>query len=307
MTVHIITDSASDYAQGFDPSLTVLPMSVAFGEKVYRDGEDLTAERFYEMLVEGDELPTTGQVTPWGFSQAIEEVRRAAGAAGPSAGPAADTDAGAGDAAPDGIVIVTVSSRLSGTYQAALAAAADAGGEAAGIHVVDSLNVTVGEHELVALALRLAAAGRDAAAIASALEAAREHVRVVGLLDTLEYLRRGGRVPAAAAALGELLSIKPVVAVDDGMVVLRGKARGSKNGRNLLNREVERAGGIDFSMPVCLGYSGLSRKLLDKYVEDSARLWEGRISREDLPVVRVGATIGTHVGPGAVALAFFHA
>lgn len=286
MSVHIITDSASDLARDADPALTVLPMSVAFGSETYRDGVDLTGERFYEKLVEGDELPTTGQVTPYAFSQAIEAARAA-------------------DGAVDGIVIVTVSSKLSGTYQGACAAADGAGGEGAGVHVVDSLNVTVGEHVLVDLALRLARAGLPAAAIARELERERGRVRVVGLLDTLEYLRRGGRVPAATAAIGELLSIKPVVAVDDGEVVVRGRARGSKNGRNLLSREVERSGGIDFAMPVCLGYAGLSDKLLQKYIDDSARLWEGHIERGRLPVTRVGATIGTHVGPGAIALGWF--
>lgn len=289
MAVHIITDSASDMPAssepGADPRLTVLPMSVAFGDEVYRDGVDLTGERFYEMLVEGDELPTTGQVTPYAFSQAIEAAR----AEDPACG----------------IVIVTVSSKLSGTYLSACTAAGEAGGAGAGIHLVDSLNVTVGERILVERALELADEGLDAAGIAAELEAERGRIRVVGLLDTLEYLRRGGRVPAATATIGNLLAIKPVVAVQDGEVVVLGRARGSRNGRNLLTGEVERAGGIDFHMPLCLGYAGLDDRLLQKYIDDSRALWEGEVSRSDLPVCRVGSTIGTHVGPGAIALAFF--
>lgn len=128
---------------------------------------------------------------------------------------------------------------------------------------------------------------------------------VVGLLDTLEYLKRGGRISAAAGTVGELLSIKPVITIDDGEVAVLGKARGSKNGRNLLRQQVENAGGIDFSMPVMLGYSGLSDKLLRKYVKDSRSVWEGNIAEDDIPTLMVGATIGTHVGPGAVAVAFF--
>ena len=130
-------------------------------------------------------------------------------------------------------------------------------------------------------------------------------VCVVGLLDTLEYLRRGGRISAAAGAVGELLSIKPVIAIRSGEVALLGKARGSKNGRNLLNQQVEDAGGIDFGMPVALGYAGLSDRLLRKYVADSRGLWEAGFPDGSLPVHTVGATIGTHVGPGAIALAFF--
>lgn len=285
MAVHIITDSASDLSSNAHPRLTVLPLSVAFGDTVFRDGVDLDNNRFYEMLVESDHLPTTGQVNPFAFSQAIGEVR---------------------DADPDaGIVIVTLSSKLSGTNQSACIAALEADGEGAGVYVVDSLNATVGERVLVERALQLADDGRTAAEIASELNRERRRVRLVALLDTLEYLRRGGRVPAATAALGELLSIKPVVAVEDGEVVVRGKARGSKNGRNLLTQEVERAGGIDFTRPLALGYTGLSDHLLQKYIDDSRALWEHDVARDQLEVGTVGATIGTHVGPGAIALAFF--
>lgn len=285
MSVHFIVDSAADVASIQDPRLTVVPLTVTFGDEVYRDGVDITADRFYEMLVESDALPVTSQVTPYGFTQAIDAVR-------------ADDPAGQ-------IVVITVSGKLSGTNRSAEVAALEAGGESAGIYVVDSRNVTVGEHVLVRRALDLADSGLDAAAIAAELAGERDRVRVVGLLDTLEYLRRGGRVPSATAAIGELLSIKPVVAVEDGLVVVRGKARGSKNGRNLLNREIEKAGGIDFSLPVCLAYSGVSDHLLQKYIDDSKALWEGRIERDAIPITRVGSTIGTHVGPGAIALAFF--
>ena len=126
----------------------------------------------------------------------------------------------------------------------------------------------------------------------------------MGLLETLEYLVRGGRLSAAAGAIGTLLSFKPVVAVEDGLVVQLGKARGSKNGRNLLNQQVERAGGIDFDMPLALGYTGLDDTLLKKYIEDSRNLWAGH-KESELPVHTIGATIGTHVGPGAGAVACF--
>ena len=112
-------------------------------------------------------------------------------------------------------------------------------------------------------------------------------------------------MPAAAAAVGQLLSIKPVISVEDGEVVVLGKARGSKNGRNLLTQQIEKSGGIDFSMPIALGYAGLDDVLLRKYIEDSRGIWEANVCADDLPVHSVGATIGTHVGPGAIALAFF--
>lgn len=285
MAVRIITDSASDItredvAAAGNPALTVLPLSITFGNTTYEDGVNLSHQRFYELLVEGDDLPMTGQVNPYAFEQAIGEAR----------------------AAGDEVIVITLSGKLSGTNASANTAAASFDG---GVYVVDSKNVTVGERVLVDYALRLVGEGLSAADIATALEQAREDIYVVGLLDTLEYLRRGGRIPASAAALGKLLSIKPVITIEDGAVELLGKARGSKNGRNLLTQQVEAAGGIDFAMPIALGYAGLDDALLRKYIEDSRHIWEDHIALEDLPVHSVGATIGTHVGPGAIALAFF--
>ena len=280
MSVRIITDSASDMSPAEHPALSVLPLSVTFGTDVYMDGVDIDHQRFYEMLVERDELPKTGQVNPYAFSQAIAEAR----------------------AAGDEAVIITVGAKLSGTNQSARTALAEApGGD---VFVVDSNNVTLGERVLVEYALRLVDEGRSAAEIAEAVEAVRDRVVVIGLLETLEYLVRGGRLSAAAGAVGTLLNVKPVVAAEDGLIVQLGKARGSKNGRNLLNQKVEKAGGVDFSMPLALGYTGLSDAVLKKYIEDSAALWAGHTEGE-LSVHTIGATIGTHVGPGAVAVAFF--
>lgn len=280
MSIRIITDSASDMSPAEHPALRVLPLSVTFGTDVYMDGVDIDHQRFYEMLVERDELPKTGQVNPYAFSQTIAEAREA------------------GDEA----VIITVGAKLSGTNQSARTALAEApGGD---VFVVDSNNVTLGERVLVEYALRLVDEGRSAAQIAAAVEAVRDRVVVIGLLETLEYLVRGGRLSAAAGAVGTLLNVKPVVAAEDGLIVQLGKARGSKNGRNLLNQKVEKAGGVDFSMPLALGYTGLSDAVLKKYIEDSAALWAGHTEGE-LSIHTIGATIGTHVGPGAVAVAFF--
>ena len=279
MAVRIITDSGFDVPDASDARLTVLPLSITFCDTTYADGVDLTNDRFYELLIESDELPKTSQATPYAYAQIFERVR----------------------AAGDEAVVITLSSGLSGTYQSAVTAAADY----PEVHVVDSKNVTIGQGVLVQYALRLADEGRGAAEIASMVESARERLVLLALLDTLEYLRRGGRIPKSVGAIGELLSIKPVIGVRDGEVVMLGKARGSKNGRNLLHQEVEK-NGIDFAMPVLIGYSGLSDKLLRKYLEDNRVIWEDKVAEEDLPITSVGATVGTHVGPNAIALAFFH-
>ena len=122
-------------------------------------------------------------------------------------------------------------------------------------------------------------------------------------MDTLEYLKKGGRISAATAFLGSAMAIKPVVAVSEGEIVMLGKARGSKNGNNFLMKEIEKADGIDFTRPFCLGYTGLSDEMLQKYIKDSDALWSEHT--DQLPVCSLGATIGTHVGPGAIAVAFF--
>lgn len=278
MAVRIITDSGIDLPGELDPRLTVIHLGITFGTTTYADGVDLTNDRFYELLIESDELPKTSQATPFAYQQVFERVR----AAGEEA------------------VVITLSSKLSGTYQSAVTAAADY----PEVHVVDGENVTIGQSLLVLYALHLVDEGLGAAEIAEKVEAVVDRVCLLALLDTLEYLKRGGRIPKSVGAIGELLSIKPVVGVEDGEVVMLGKARGSKNGRNQLHQLVEKHG-IDFDMPVLLGYTGLSQKLLKKYLDDNRAIWEGRVAEEDLPITSVGATIGTHVGPGAIALAFF--
>lgn len=279
MKLRIITDSASDITPPHRPDLTILPMTVTFGDAQYRDGVDLDHRQFFELLIEGDGLPTTSQLSPGQFEDAFRQAVEA------------------GETA----LAITLSSKLSGTYQSACIAAQEF--EPGQVYVVDSLNATIGERILIQRAFQLADEGMAPAQIAEALERERREIHLVALLDTLEYLKRGGRLSASAALVGGLLSIKPVITLEDGEVKVLGKARGSKNGHNLLLQEIERSGGIDFDRPYCLGYTGLSGELLDKYVADSASLWQGRT--EHLPVSTIGGTIGTHVGPGAIAVVFF--
>ena len=280
MSVRIIVDSTTDLPEQTARRVTVVPLTIHFGEQQYVSGVDIDARKFYEMLVEGDVLPTTSQPTPYAFTQVFQEA----------------VDAG------DTVVCITVSSKLSGTYQSACIAAADFPGK---VFVVDSLTVAIGGGILTEYALSLTDKGMDAEEIAWKLMQKREKVRLLALLDTLEYLKKGGRISSAVAFAGGLLNIKPVIAVADGEVKMLGKARGSKQGNNLLVQEIDKAGGVDFEKPMLLGYTGLSDALLQKYIVDSAALWQGKV--EQLPVSIVGSVVGTHAGPGAVAVAFFAA
>ena len=278
MSVRIIIDSSSDFELDVAAAhgITVIPMKTIFGEQEFAEGVDITREQFYEKLVETDDFPRTSQVTPFEFTRALEGLEP-------------------GDEA----LIITLSEKLSGTAESARIAAAQSPVPA---FVVDSESVTIGERILAERAVEMRDAGLDAASIADALDREKKDIKVIATLDTLEYLKRGGRISAAVALAGGLLSIKPVVGVVDGEVAVLGKARGSKQGNNML-REMIAETGIDFSRPVHLGYTGLSDKLLRKYVADSRDLFEGSVAELESSII--GSTIGTHVGPGAIAVAYF--
>lgn len=277
MCVRIIVDSSTDVSEKYREKIQFVPLTVRFGDKEYLDGVELSKHQFYEMLEESDVLPTTSQATPAAFAEYLESV------------------ASAGDSA----VVITLSSKLSGTYQSAVLAAEDY----PNIYVVDSQSVAIGTGVLAQYAVELAQQGMGAEEIAQVLTQQREKVCVVALLDTLEYLKKGGRISKTVAFAGGVLNIKPVVTVQDGAVALIGKARGSRNGNNLLVEKIREAGGVDFERPVLLGYTGLSSALLEKYVDDSKALWADHVDKLDGCLLC--SVIGTHAGPGAVAVAFF--
>lgn len=279
MKIRIITDSASEMQNDESQNLTVLPLTITFGDTEYADGVNLSHRQFYEKLIETDELPMTSQIPPFAFAQELQKAKEA------------------GECA----IVITLSSKLSGTYNSARIAAQD---YPENVYLIDSLNVCIGEQILVEYALRLAASGMEAAEIVRELEDKKNQICVIALLDTLEYLRRGGRISHISGVMGEVLAIKPVLTIADGVVSILGKARGSRKGSNLLTEQIEKKGGIDFAMPYTLGYSGLDDTLLQKYAADHAYLWQGQV--DALPMECIGATIGTHVGPGAIAVAFFH-
>lgn len=277
MCVRIIVDSSTDVSEKYRKKIQFVPLTVRFGDREYLDGVEISKHQFYEMLVESDVLPTTSQATPAAFAEYLESV------------------ASAGDSA----VVITLSSKLSGTYQSAVLAAEDY----PNIYVVDSQSVAIGTGVLAQYAVELAQQGMGAEEIAQVLTQQREKVCVVALLDTLEYLKKGGRISKTVAFAGGMLNIKPVVTVQDGAVALIGKARGSRNGNNLLVEKIREAGGVDFERPVLLGYTGLSSALLEKYVDDSKALWADHVDKLDGCLLC--SVIGTHAGPGAVAVAFF--
>ena len=280
MAVKLVVDSASDISkkEAEELGIHMISMSILFGDRTYMDGVDLSGKDFFEKLIESDELPTTSQINMFQFEECFSELT------------ADGSD----------VVAITLSSKLSGTYAGAVSAAGSFPGK---VFVVDSLNASLGERILIQYAVRLLRDGASAKEIVEKLNVARDRIKLMALLGTLEYLQKGGRISAVTAMSGAILQIKPVIAIMDGEVKMVGKAMGSKKGNNLLTQMIEKSGGIDFGMPYATAYSGMDDSLLQKYIKDSISLWEDDL--DHIPSYCIGSTIGTHIGPGAIAVAFF--
>lgn len=277
MSIHIITDSAADLTEENKRRLyAVVPLSVSFGEEVFADGVTLSKDKFYERLEKSKELPRTSQPSPEAFEKVFRKLQEQ------------------GDSA----VVITISSDLSGTYQSACLAAQ----KYPNVRVVDSQSVSIGTGVLAEYACSCAEKGMEIDELARHLTEKREEIGLIAMVDTLKYLRKGGRISGAAAVAGEVLNIKPVITIKDGKVAILGKARGSRKANNFLIEQIRR-NGVNYSMPILLGFTGQSDELLQNYVRDSSCLWQGHV--DHLDSVKLCSVIGTHAGPGAVAVAYF--
>jgi len=280
--IKILIDSASDITEeeARQKGIHMIPLEVRFGEDVYLDGVNLLPQEFLNKLIESNELPKTSQINEFRWTEQFEKLT----------------------ANGDQVIAITISSKLSGTYNSAKAAGKKFSGQ---VFVVDSLTAATGERVLCDYALRLVAEGKTAEVIHQELETIKHKVQVIAVVDTLKYLRKGGRISTLTAFAGELLSIKPVISVTNGEVKMVGKAMGSKKSNNLLMQLVQKCGGIDFNMPYGVIFSGYRDEYLRKYLEDSAVLWQEHVaSMKEIPVYMYGSTIGTHVGPGAFGIIY---
>ena len=274
MSVKIVVDSTVDLVPELKAQVKTVALSVLFGEQEYKDGVTINPVKFYEMLTSSEMLPTTSQPTPVDFEDAYREL----------------VEAG------HEVVCITISSRLSGTYQSATIAANEFPGK---VFVVDSRNAAIGAGLLVEWALKLVEAGKSGQEILEALMEKRKEVRLYAMVDTLEYLKKGGRLSASVAFVGGVLNLKPIICLEEGEIKVVGKARGMKAAFTALTKACQ-DNGVKTEEPFMLGYTGCSDENLAKYMAENTDLWP-----VDSKKVIVGATIGTHAGPGAVAMAFF--
>ena len=276
--IRIVTDSAADLtAEELNaPGVIVVPMTVTFMDGTSQEDDGtMTKDDFFARLASDSKLPCTSQPSPASFMQAYEDAA----------------------AAGDEVIVITIAQKLSGTFQSARLAAADADFAP---YIVDSESASQGEALLVREAVRL----RDeehlsAEEIFNALEQFKKRVRIVAVVDSLKHLQKGGRLPAAVALVGGALGIKPVLALQDGEIKLVDKGRGRPGALVAMFKQLDALGGIDPRYGYTLLYSDNKQLIapVHHYMHQNLQLTGGHVAQ-------LGPTIGTHVGPGVVGVVF---
>jgi DegV family protein with EDD domain len=274
--IRIITDSTSDISKKRREEISVdaLPLEIHFGQETFRDGIDITNEQFFKKLAEAEELPTTSQVNPYEFAEIFKKY----------------ADLG------DEIVCITISSHLSGTYQSAVAALEMV--PSAKIRLIDSQNATFGLGLLVEEAAKLRDKGASAEAIEAEIRRLIGKVRLIAAVDTLKYLKMGGRISGASAAVGNLLGIKPIISIIEGKVEAIGKARGKNAALKeiLANYAKDPA---DESYFVAFGHAS-APDMLEEFIDAFSSVLDVKKALKS----EIGSTVGTHAGPGAAGIAY---
>lgn len=272
MTVRIVTDSACDLPPEIERSLNIeiVPLTIRFGDQEYVDRAELGVAEFWERIGKSKQIPTTAAPAPGAFEAAYRKVI-AEGATG--------------------IVVICLTSKLSATMSSAELAARSI--TDVPIEVVDSKSATVGEALAAIAAARHAATGADVATIAEAARSLADRTRILGALDTLEYLRKGGRVGAATALLGEVLSMKPCISIRDGVVAEAGKVRTHSKAVAWLLSEFAKVKNPEYVMVV--------HSMAPDADEFLAQV-RAIAPSVDIQTGIMGPIIGTHLGPRVLGL-----
>ncbi len=276
MTIRIVTDSTADIpaevAQAHD--VTVVPLTVFFGDEAYRDGIDLDNAGFYKKLQASKELPRTSQPAPAIFKQEYTRLIKEGA---------------------DGILSIHLSSHLSGTYQSACTArdmVAEAG-SAVPIEVIDSLSISVGMSRAILHAADAACQGESLEALKALVVDELARTRILAVLDTLEFLKRGGRIGGARAMLGNMLSVKPIVSLREGEVVALEQPRTRSKAYARVAQLAAEMGKIEY-----IAIAEASAEVGQQLAEAIKNVYS-----DDLSFYELGAVLGTHTGPGTAAVA----
>lgn len=278
--IKIITDSTADVPKHFaeELNITVVPLMVYFGDEAYRDWYDLSSEAFFAKLKESNIMPTTSQVTPAAFEEVFRKEAKQN----------------------DTIICFTISSKASGTYQSALIARNIVMEECGvDIEVIDSMSFSYGYGLAVVEGARMAKAGKSKAEIMERANYLLEHTDTYFIVDTLEYLQKGGRINMASAVIGSILNIKPVLGIKEGLVKPIDKIRGSKR---VIPKMVEiiKNNGYDIKgKTLAMAHGAIPDKL-----EELKQAIQEQFQPAGFEIAEVGCVVGAHSGPGVIG-AFF--
>lgn len=274
MPVQIVTDSAADLSPELIAAhgIRVVPLSIRFGDEEFTDGVELTPDQFYEKMATFSGMPATAAPAPGAFESAIR-------------------DAGTNG---DAVVVINISSALSATMQSA-ENAARAVGDDLDVRVVDSKSITATLGLKVLAAARAAAEGASADEIVALVEEMRTRSRVYGALNTLDNLKKGGRIGGAQAMLGSVLSIKPIIDISDGSVTEAGKVRTRRKALMWMRDKLFEQPQIE-ELALCSGNAA--------DVDELLQLIEPRYPRDQVQLWTIGPVIGTHGGPGVIGFAW---
>ncbi|HEY1351233.1 MAG TPA: DegV family protein [Ktedonobacteraceae bacterium] len=280
MVVRIITDSTADLPAevASELGITVVPLTVFFGDQTYLDGVELDNATFYQKLEASKDLPRTSQPSPAAFAEAYRRL----------------IEQGA-----QALLSIHLSSKLSGTYQSACAArnALAEEGSSVPLAIIDSLSISVGMNHAVQKAAHLAKAGQGLDEIKGAVEDALMRTQILAVLDTLEYVRRGGRIGGASALLGNMLSFKPIVSLKDGEVIAVERPRTRAKAYARIAQLLSEIGPVE-TVSIAQSNDEVGQQLAETVRE----VYSG-----ELPIYRLGAVLGTHTGPGTAAIALVRA
>jgi len=278
MAVRIVTYSTADIPreQGEDLGITVVPLTVFFGNEAYLDGVDLDSETFYAKLQTSKDLPRTSQPSPAAFQEAYQRL----------------IDEGA-----DAILSIHLSSKLSGTYQSACTGRDSLPEDAKKIEVIDSQNISVSMSPAIMQAAEEARQGLSLEEIKAHVLEKLSHTHILAVLDTLEFIRRGGRIGAASALLGTMLSFKPIISLKDGEVVPAERPRTRSKAYERVAQLTKEMGKIEQII-----IAETNDEVGQQLAQALKAVYPGKI-----PIHKLGAVLGTHTGPGAAAVAIITA
>lgn len=275
--IKIMTDSTSDIDLEYAKKLNieVVPLKVIFGQKEYKDRVDLQPEQFYDLLASSNSLPSTSQPSPQDYLDVYEKIKENK----------------------DTLIVITLSSVLSGTYQSACIAKDLVDYE--NIYIIDSLNATQGLRLIVEKAVQLRKNGLSVQEIINVIEEYKTRVHIYAYVNTLEYFYKGGRLSKTSATVGTMLKLKPIVGLKNGTLDVFAKARGALKATTKVIDVIKEHGEIDLDEPISIGYTG-DTSGLDKF-ENTLR---EEFGFDEVLHGYVGPVIGTHAGPGARLIAY---